>query len=130
MNYIELINHFWRMHRLREFSAHEAFLYFALLNECNLRNWQNQVDYSTLSINLYEVEKLSEQEPQSFGEEVQQALSKTFSFLGEAGREVLKAAICVVAVLALPAVVVTVLILLIRHRRRKKKNMDADPEQK
>lgn len=95
-----------------------------------LRNWQNQVDYSTLSINLYEVEKLSEQQPQSFGEEVQQALSKTFSFLGEAGREVLKAAICVVAVLALPAVVVTVLILLIRHRRRKKKNMDADPEQK
>ena len=41
MNYIELINHFWRMHRLHEFSPKEAFLYFALLNECNLRSWQN-----------------------------------------------------------------------------------------
>ena len=41
MNYIELINHFWRTHRLHEFSPKEAFLYFALLNECNLRSWQN-----------------------------------------------------------------------------------------
>lgn len=50
MNYIELINHFWRMHRLREFSAHEAFLYFALLNECNLRNWQNPFACTTKSL--------------------------------------------------------------------------------
>ena len=94
-----------------------------------LRNWQNEVDYSTLNLSIYEVDRLSEQEPQSFGEEVQQALSKTFSLLGDAGREVLKAAICIVAVLALPAVVVTAVILLIRRRRRKKKASDTDPEQ-
>lgn len=50
MNYIELINHFWRTHRLHEFSPNEAFLYFALLNECNLRSWQNPFSCTNKSL--------------------------------------------------------------------------------
>lgn len=41
MNYIELINTFWQIRRIRAFSSHEADFYFALMQECNLRGWEN-----------------------------------------------------------------------------------------
>lgn len=41
MNYIELINNFWKIRRIRAFSSHEADFYFALMQECNLRGWEN-----------------------------------------------------------------------------------------
>jgi len=50
MNYIELINQFWKTRRISEFSSNEADLYFCLLQECNLRGWENPFSCSNRSI--------------------------------------------------------------------------------
>lgn len=41
MNYIELINQFWQTRRRVQFSAVETDLYFFLLQESNIRKWEN-----------------------------------------------------------------------------------------
>lgn len=50
MNYIELINQFWQTRRIVSFSSKESDLYFALLNECNIRNWENPFECSNRSL--------------------------------------------------------------------------------
>lgn len=40
MNYIKIINDFWRFRREKTVSSLQADLYFFLLNECNSRNWE------------------------------------------------------------------------------------------
>lgn len=41
MNYIELINLFWQTRRICRLSSNEADLYYCLLNESNIRGWEN-----------------------------------------------------------------------------------------
>lgn len=41
MNYIELINLFWQTRRTVRLSSGEADLYYYLMQECNVRNWEN-----------------------------------------------------------------------------------------
>ncbi len=41
MNYIELINQFWKCHDEHRFSESSAMLYFALLRVCNGLGWKN-----------------------------------------------------------------------------------------
>ncbi|PRY10308.1 hypothetical protein CLV24_11436 [Pontibacter ummariensis] len=50
MNYIELINQFWRLRRKVRFTAHEADLYFYLLNEANELEWENPFQHATTLI--------------------------------------------------------------------------------
>ncbi len=50
MNYIKLINHFWKTQHLKDFTAYEAYLYYYLLHECNLRQWENPFQCSNRSI--------------------------------------------------------------------------------
>lgn len=47
MNYIELINQFWRIRRCKPMTAYEADLYYYLMQECNNRNWLNPFNLST-----------------------------------------------------------------------------------
>lgn len=47
MNYIELINQFWRIRRGKPITAYEADLYYYLMNECNRGNWLNPFNLST-----------------------------------------------------------------------------------
>jgi hypothetical protein len=44
MNYLELINQFWRARRTKKMTSNEADLYYFLLQECNLRGWVNPFD--------------------------------------------------------------------------------------
>lgn len=44
MNYIELINQFWQTRRRVQFSAVETDLYFFLLQESNIRKWENPLE--------------------------------------------------------------------------------------
>jgi len=41
MNYIELINHFWKLDRERPFAASDTRLYFYLVHTCNSLGWKN-----------------------------------------------------------------------------------------
>jgi len=52
MTYIELINRFWKIQQTEDFSSNEVYLYFFLLNECNLRGWQNKFEYPNRKIVL------------------------------------------------------------------------------
>jgi hypothetical protein len=46
MNYIELINQFWQTRRSKRITSLQADVYFTLLNECNLRGWENPFEVS------------------------------------------------------------------------------------
>lgn len=46
MNYIELINRFWIMRRSTRLSSYEADLYYFLLQESNIRGWENPFECS------------------------------------------------------------------------------------
>ena len=41
MTYIDYINLFWKTSQNVKFSSNEAYLYFFLLSECNIRGWEN-----------------------------------------------------------------------------------------
>ena len=41
MTYLDYINQFWQTQANVEFSPNEAYLYFFLLHECNIRGWEN-----------------------------------------------------------------------------------------
>lgn len=41
MNYIELINHFWKERRRTRLTSTEADLYYFLMQESNIRGWEN-----------------------------------------------------------------------------------------
>lgn len=47
MNYIELINNFWQVRRVKGMTAYEADLYYYLLKECNSRMWLNPFELPT-----------------------------------------------------------------------------------
>lgn len=46
MSYIELINQFWQTRRSKRITSLQADVYFYLLNECNLRGWENPFEVS------------------------------------------------------------------------------------
>lgn len=52
MTYIDYMNQFWKMNQSVEFSSNEVFLYFYLLNECNIRGWQNPFEHPNKTIVL------------------------------------------------------------------------------
>ncbi len=41
MNYIQLINQFWKLRRSKRITSKQADLYFFLIQECNEKNWEN-----------------------------------------------------------------------------------------
>lgn len=47
MSYIDLINQFWRMNRIEPFNPYEVYLYFYLLNQCNMRGMENPFNVKT-----------------------------------------------------------------------------------
>lgn len=47
MNYIELINEFWKQNRFKPFNDIDTRFYFFLLNECNIRGWLNPYELQT-----------------------------------------------------------------------------------
>ena len=52
MTYIELMNRFWEANQKQKFSDVETIIYFFLLNECNLRRWQNPFELQTRYIEI------------------------------------------------------------------------------
>ena len=50
MNYIELINNFWTVRRIRPMTSYEADFYFYLLKECNSRSWTNPFELPSRNV--------------------------------------------------------------------------------
>lgn len=52
MTYIDYMNQFWKTAQSVEFSSNEAYLYFFLLQECNIRGWENPFECANRKIIL------------------------------------------------------------------------------
>jgi len=50
MNYLKLINQFWKLRRSKRITSKQADLYFYLIQECNARDWENPFECSNKSI--------------------------------------------------------------------------------
>lgn len=52
MKYINLVNEFWRQNAIEPFSPTDIAVYFYLLNQCNLRHWENPFAITSHQIEL------------------------------------------------------------------------------
>lgn len=84
-----------------------------------LKNWDNQVSYSTVSLYIHEVEILTPTPVQelTYWQEVGQALQGTVHWMGNAGKTLLKLFIAALPLL-LPVMIVVVVILVLNHRKK------------
>jgi hypothetical protein len=92
-----------------------------------LRNWQNEVDYSTVTINLYEVEELTELEPDpepeplTYWEETGEGLTSVLSGIAVFFRELFKYIIILLPVLVVLAVVAAIVIIIFKLNKKRRK---------
>ena len=96
-----------------------------------LNRYDNQVNYSTVSMYLQEVVEYTEQEPEpiSFGQRIGRSFQNSLSFIGDFGEGLLITLVAVLPFLLVygtaAAVVVFLVIKLVRRIRRKKKEKAA-----
>lgn len=104
-----------------------------------LNRYDNQVNYSTVSMYLQEVVEYTEQEPEpiSFGQRIGKAFRNSLDFVGDFGEGLVLAAVTVLPVLliygGMAAVVVLLVVKGIRRlgaRRKAKKAAASQPENK
>ena len=90
-----------------------------------LNNWQTQVDYSTLTLFIREVEKLSETVPiqRSYWQQVGDGLQATTRNVGEFFTQLFKWIVVNLPVLAILAIIVIVIVLLVKRGRNKKRKL-------
>ncbi len=50
MNYIKLVNQFWKLRRSKRITSKQTDLYFFLLHECNNRDWENPFECANVLI--------------------------------------------------------------------------------
>jgi hypothetical protein len=97
-----------------------------------LKNWQNQVDFSTVVLSIREVAELSEQQPplqRTYWEEIRDGFNATLKGIGEFFKGLFKGIVIILPVLlilAVIAVVVIVIIRLVTKKSRAKGNQDMD----
>ncbi|MCL1809577.1 MAG: DUF4349 domain-containing protein [Clostridiales bacterium] len=85
-----------------------------------LRNWQSQVDYSTIEISIKEVTKISESAPlrQTYGQELRSGAAASFGAVGDFFKLLLKYIVMATPLLLIAAVV---LVAVLWRRKRKRK---------
>ena len=91
-----------------------------------LKNWQSQVDYSTLVLYIVEVERFTETTPiqQTYWQQVGAGLSSRIKGIGEFFTDLFKWLIVNMPVLIILAVIAVAVVLIIRRRIRKKRGSD------
>ncbi len=90
-----------------------------------LNNWTMQIDYSTVNLTVSEVKELTPEVtiPRTLGEEIGDALGKTFKGILNTLRNLLIVFIAVLPVLAVIAVILLIILLIVKtvsKRKRKK----------
>lgn len=95
-----------------------------------LKNWDNQVDYSSVSICLNEVQVLTPepQEDPTYGQELKEAFLGSIRFMGRACKALLKLFVEVIPVL-LPLAALVLIVVLICVKVKRKKEKKQDPKQ-
>ncbi|MDR2615902.1 MAG: DUF4349 domain-containing protein [Oscillospiraceae bacterium] len=90
-----------------------------------LMNLDNRVNYSSVYINIREVEKLTEAEPthQTYGQKIFEGLKNTLRGIGEFFKDALRVFIVNLPILAILAVAAVVVIAIARRAAKKRKNL-------
>ena len=91
--------------------------------ETRLRNWQNQVDYSTVDLNIREVRDLTErQDPdRSYFQQLGDGFVSTLKDVGGFFKDLFRIFVSAIPVLIIIAVVIVAAVLIIRLVRRKRR---------
>ena len=86
-----------------------------------LRNWQNEIDYSTVTLTIQEVEEIRErvEYQRTFGEELRDGFNSSLRGIGRFFRDLFKWIVVNLPVLVVLAVIVVALVLVIRLLRRR-----------
>lgn len=89
--------------------------------QTTLNTWQNQVDYSTISLDIKEVQVYTEETviPRTFGEEIVDAFNKSVKWLVQAGKDIVVFLVAAIPVLIVPVVIIIVLIVVLTKRSKK-----------
>ena len=89
-----------------------------------LRNWDHEVDYSTVSIYLQEVEELTSPTAtqRTYGEKLRDGLADTLSDIGRFFSDLLLWIVSALPVLVILAVVAVVVIILVRRSLRRRRS--------
>ncbi|MCL1983012.1 MAG: DUF4349 domain-containing protein, partial [Clostridiales bacterium] len=88
-----------------------------------LRNWQSQVDYSTIELSIREVAKISEAAPfqQTYSQELKSGVAASFYAIGEFFKQLFKYVVVLSPLLLIAAAVVAFVVIRMRKRRAKAK---------
>jgi flagellar basal body-associated protein FliL len=89
-----------------------------------LKNWQNQVDYSTVVLNIKEVAELTEQQPpvqRTYWEKMRDGLQSTLNGIGVFFKGLFMGLVVALPVLVILAVIAVAVIVIIRANNKKKK---------
>jgi len=94
--------------------------------ESRLRNWQNQVDYSTVTISINEVEEYTPmvQTQRTYWQEITDGLAGTLRDIARFFMDLFKGIIVALPVLVILAAVIVVIVILIKRAIRKKRAED------
>ena len=84
-----------------------------------LRLYDNQVDYSTVSINMREVKDLTPTAPDSIGTRIQKGFNRSLNNLGEAGTDLIVWIASNSPILLVLAVIIAVVVLIVRGLSRR-----------
>ncbi len=99
-----------------------------------LRNWQNQVDYSSVTLYIEEVEELSEQVAvqRTYWQRMWDGLQSTFDGIGDFFKALFMFIIVALPVIIILGVIAVVVILIVRaskNRKAKKNNRNIEPKE-
>lgn len=93
-----------------------------------LREWDNQVDYSTVTLSISEVKKLTEQYPakRTYWQEIGDGILATFREIGEFFKSLFMYFAVALPVLVILAVIVVAIILIVKASGRRKRKRLAE----
>lgn len=96
-----------------------------------LQNWDNQVSYSTVTLNLWEVRDLTPepQEERTYWQQVGDGFLSTIQWMGQAGKTLFRVFVAALPVLLLPAAVLLVVLLRLRKKGKAKKQQAAQTQE-
>ena len=89
-----------------------------------LRNWQNNVDYSTLTLSIYEVQEYTEITPiyRTYWQQIGDGLAATIRSVGRFFTNLFKWIVINLPVLIILAVIAAILIIIVRRWLRRRRN--------
>ena len=99
--------------------------------ETRLRNWQNQIDYSTVRLYIREVRTLTEREDpdRSYWQQLGDGFVDTLEDVGGFFKDLFRVIVSGLPIIVLVAVAVVVVVVLIRRRRKKRADSKIQTEE-